>query len=75
MNELKNRFEETVNMYLEHCLECEIEPKKPFSGLFRVRINPSLHQKVALKAKEEGVSINSFIKQALEHKLNINTSL
>ena len=27
LNELKNRFEETVNMYLEHCRECEIEPR------------------------------------------------
>jgi len=73
LNELKNRFEETVNIYLEHCQECKIEPKKPFSGFFSVRLNPSLHQRIALKAKEKGVSINNFIKVALEHELYIDT--
>ena len=29
LDELKNGFEETVNMYLEHCLECEIHNNLP----------------------------------------------
>ena len=71
LNELKKRFEETVNMYLEHCHECSIEPQKPFSGLFRVRLNPLLHQKIALIAREKGISINSLIKQSLERELHL----
>ena len=71
LNELKERFEETVDIYLEHCRECGIKPQKPFSGLFSIRLNPSLHQMIAVKAKENGISINRFVKQALEHKLQV----
>ena len=70
LNELKSRFEETVDIYLEHCQECGIEPQRPFSGLFSIRLNPSLHQMVAIKAREKGISINRFVKQVLEHELN-----
>ena len=69
LRELKDRFEETVNMYLEHCQECGIEPRKPFTGLFSIRLNPSLHQKIAIKAREKGISINRFIRHTLEHEL------
>ena len=69
INELKTRFEETVDIYLEHCQECGIAPQKPFSGLFSIRLNPSLHQMIAIKAKEKGISVNRFIKQAVEHEL------
>jgi len=69
LGELKDRFEETVDMYMEHCRECGIEPRKPFTGLFSIRLNPSLHQKIAIKAREKGISVNRFISHALEHEL------
>jgi len=75
LNELKARFEETVDMYLEHCQECGIEPAKPFSGLFNIRVNPSLHQKIVVKAREKGISVNHFVKQAIEHELYLSSSL
>ena len=75
LNELKSRFEETVDTYLEHCQECGIVPQKPFSGLFSIRLNPSLHQMVAIKAKEKGISINRFVRQALEHELHVRASV
>ena len=75
LNELKTRFEETVDIYLEHCQECGIEPQKPFSGLFCVRLSSSLHQMITVKAEEKGISVNRFIKQALEHELHLSTSV
>ena len=69
LQELKNRFEETVDLYLLHCEECGIEPQKSFSGLFNVRVNPTLHQMITIRAKEKGMSINHFVKQALEREL------
>jgi predicted HicB family RNase H-like nuclease len=74
LEELKAGFEETVDLYLEHCQECNIKPKKPFTGLFSIRLNPLLHQQVAFKAKEEGLTINGFVKKALEHELHLNTA-
>jgi len=75
LNELKARFEETVDTYLEHCKECRIKPEKPFSGLFNIRVNPSLHQKVVVTAREKGVSVNFFVKQAIEHELYLRSSI
>ena len=75
LDELKSRFEKTVDMYLEHCQECRIVPQKPFSGLFSIRLNPSLHQMIAITAKEKGISVNRFIKQALEHELHFGASI
>ncbi len=69
LDELRAHFEDTVDMYLEHCEECGVEPKKPFTGLFSIRLNPSLHQLVAIKAREQGITVNRFIKQAVEHEL------
>jgi predicted HicB family RNase H-like nuclease len=44
-------------------------PKVPsvreFSGKFLVRIDPFLHQRLALKANAEGESLNSFVEKAL----------
>ena len=73
--ELKSQFEETVDVYLEHCQECGIEPQKPFSGLFSIRLNPSLHQMVAIKAREKGISVNRFIKRVLERELHFIASI
>ena len=73
--ELKARFEETVDMYLEHCQECGIEPEKPFSGLFNIRLNPALHQKMAVRAREKGMSVHHFIKQAIERELYSGISI
>ncbi|MDR2910488.1 MAG: type II toxin-antitoxin system HicB family antitoxin [Bacteroidales bacterium] len=73
LEELKAGFEETVDMYLEHCSECNIQPQKPFSGLFSIRLNPHLHQLVAFKAKEKGVTVNRFISSVLERELHLNT--
>jgi predicted HicB family RNase H-like nuclease len=30
LEELRAGFKETVDLYLEHCKECNIEPEKPF---------------------------------------------
>jgi len=73
--ELNDRFKETVDAYLEHCQEYGLEPEKPFSGLFTIRLNPVLHQKLAIKAKEKGLTVNHFVKQAIEHELYFNSTI
>src|SRR6266516_4157383 len=38
---------------------------KKFSGKFVVRVEPELHQRLALKAQASGESLNSFVTKAL----------
>ncbi|WP_066384747.1 MULTISPECIES: type II toxin-antitoxin system HicB family antitoxin [unclassified Anabaena] len=65
VKELKQAFYDSVDDYLEFCQERGEEPEKPFSGKFILRINPELHKTIAIKAKKEGQSLNSWIEKCL----------
>ena len=67
--ELTNAFHEAVDDYLEYCKEEGIEPNKSYSGSFNVRLTPDLHSRIAYLAKQTGVSINSFIRTAVEKQI------
>jgi predicted HicB family RNase H-like nuclease len=59
-------FKKTIDYYLELCEEKGIEPEKPFSGKFSMRIPPELHSKLYRMSKDEGKSLNAWIKELLE---------
>jgi len=61
VDELEQAFQDSVDDYLEFCEELGKEPDKPFSGKFIVRIDPSLHRKVTIKAKAQQISINKLV--------------
>lgn len=69
VKELTNAFHEAVEDYLAYCEEEGIEPQKSYSGSLNVRITPETHRQIAILAKQTGVSINAFIKQALEKQI------
>lgn len=62
---IKQAFEEAVDDYLDLCEKKHIQPEQPFKGSFNIRTGHELHQKVALAALKEKVSINKFICQIL----------
>ncbi len=66
VEELQKEFEESVNLYLKVCKKRGIEPKRPYSGKFVVRLNPTLHREIAVAADREGESINRWVERALE---------
>ena len=49
---MENEFHASVDDYLEWCKEYGVEPEKPYSGKFNVRISPLLHDKIAIAAKK-----------------------
>lgn len=59
-------FEESVKLYLKGCKKKGIEPKRPYSGKFVVRLNPTLHREIAVAADRQGESINKWVERALE---------
>jgi predicted HicB family RNase H-like nuclease len=62
---LEREFHNSVNDYLEMCKVDGVEPEKPFSGRFVVRVDPELHRAMVLAAAREKTSLNTWAKQAL----------
>lgn len=69
VNELTSSFHEAVEDYVAYCQEEGIEPHKSYSGLLNIRISPETHSHIASLAKQSGISINAFIKDAIERKI------
>ena len=67
--ELKQAFEDAVDSYLTHCDAKGIEPEKPLSGTFNVRISPELHKKLSLQASEDECTLNSCVSSAIQFYL------
>ena len=55
----------SLNMFLVMCSEDGVEPKKSYSGKFNVRISPTLHENLVLKASATGKSINQLVVESL----------
>ena len=67
--ELTNAFHEAVEDYISYCAEEGIEPHKSYTGSLNIRITPEVHSRVAALAKQAGISINAFIKDAIDRKV------
>lgn len=67
--ELEAEFQASVDDYLEWCKEDGVEPEKPYSGRFNVRFDPALHQRAAVAAKKQGVSLNRFVEKSVQDEL------
>jgi predicted HicB family RNase H-like nuclease len=68
VNELEKAFRDSIDDYLEFCASRGEEPEKPFSGKFMVRVDPRVHKAIALAARRQGKSINSYVVEKLTKK-------
>lgn len=66
VQEIKKAFHDAVDDYIETCKKMKREPNKPFKGSFNVRISPDLHRKVAEQAARSGMTLNQFVRKAVE---------
>ena len=69
VQELTAAFHEAVDDYLILCEEEGLEPHKSYSGAVNLRLTPDLHSRVATVAKQAGLSINAFIRRAIENQI------
>lgn len=69
VSELVQSFHDAVDDYLAYCKEEGIAPQKSYTGTLNVRISPETHSKIAILATRAGISINAFIKQALDRQV------
>lgn len=68
-SEAPKALKELIDAYLDDCAELGREPTKPFKGTFNVRVGPELHKRAAMRAAEEGLSLNGWVQSAVEAKL------
>lgn len=68
--EIHKAFEEAVDDYLEMCAKTGKEPQKPFSGKMLLRLPPELHARLAIKAQNEGKSVNHLVTETLDQALS-----
>ncbi len=61
VEELRKEMATSVDAYLEVCEEQGIEPERPYSGKFMVRVPPEVHRDIALAAAAEGKSMNEWV--------------
>ena len=69
VQELTEAFHEAVDDYLAYCADEGIEPDKSYSGSLNVRLTPATHRRIAMLAKQAGLTINAFIRKTLEEKV------
>jgi predicted HicB family RNase H-like nuclease len=82
---LQKEFEAAVDDYIETCEALGREAKRPLKGQFNVRISPSLHKALVLRATQDQVSLNDVVTRALDafvcihsdvnHKVRITVAL
>ena len=69
INKVKEEFKKAVDDYLEMCRRIGKNPDKTYNGQFNVRIPPELHKKISYKASVKGISLNSYVTQAITRYL------
>jgi len=69
--ELEENFHAVVDEYLETCKALGREPQKVYKGVFNVRIEPELHKRVYQEAVRAGVSLNSYVRLALNRSVGV----
>jgi predicted HicB family RNase H-like nuclease len=74
VEELQKEFAASIQAYLDLCAQKGIEPSKPFSGRFNIRMRPDLHRRAALAAAREGKSLNAWAVEIIEKAAEHTTS-
>ena len=64
--EIKQAFHDSVEDYLDFCVQLGHEPEKPFTGKFMVRIPPDLHRRIYSSARIAGKSMNAWVIEQLK---------
>lgn len=65
LEEAKQAFHDVLDTYLEIAEKEGIEPTKPYSGRFNLRINPILHRKLTILARDRKKSLNECTEELI----------
>ena len=68
--ELETVFHESIDEYLAMCEETGKQPEREYRGTFNVRVTPQAHGAAVRRAEEMGISLNQFVAEAIQEKLD-----
>ncbi len=68
VDELTQAFEDSVDDYLAFCASRGVDPEKPCSGKFIVRVPPEVHREIMTEARRQGKSLNAYVLEKLQGK-------
>ena len=71
--EIEKAFQGSIDDYISWCEQDGVNPEKPYSGKFNLRLSPELHREVAITAKRLKLSINSFVEKVLLDEINMQS--
>lgn len=63
---IQEAFEAAVDDYLEDCRLEGVEPNKPYTGSFNVRIGPERHKDLVRIQAQTGESLNKIVCKAID---------
>ncbi len=66
ISETIQSFHAVIDEYLEDCRERGIDPNKPYSGKFNLRLTPDLHSRISAAAARSGKSLNQWVTEKLD---------
>ena len=69
VQELKTAFYCMVDEHIKDCEAENIPVEKSYRGNFNVRLSPDLHRKAAISARVRGITLNTFVKESIENRL------
>ena len=67
--EIYSDFKDAIDSYLDYCQRTGIKPRKSYNGVLNIRIPSEIHGKIAIYAEKHDISINSFIRDSIEKRL------
>lgn len=69
VDELRREFGKSIEVLEAFCKKHGVEPSKPYSGRFVLRLSPETHQRAEAAATQAGTSLNAFIADVVERQL------
>jgi predicted HicB family RNase H-like nuclease len=73
-SELYADFKDTIDAYLDCCEKNGLKVRKGYNGVLNIRIPAEIHGKIAMVSERSGKSINSFIRDSIERRLEMATA-
>ena len=70
VKEIEKAFKGSIDDYIKWCNEEGVNPEKPYSGKFNLRISPELHREIAVASTKMNLSLNKFVEKALIDELS-----
>jgi len=67
--ELERSFRDSIDIYVEMCQKDGVQPEKPYSGRFNIRITPDIHRKIVEEATLQKKSLNQWVTDTIEKAL------